>query len=354
MEISDKHLQELKTLLEKKEGREYSMAEVEEAGRQLVGLARIFVDSWQDDQRRQKKLKENPKGFILEGVGYTCFICHRSTETGENWYDKWGIKCSICQEAINRKEIPPSLAKHRDSWYSKYDLESAFKLKGKVLNSWVREGLLKQRVITSRGKGTYYTLFLIKDNKGFLPPKKLVESKLVKEVKEDGKEWYHSEPWYHFVDPWEHLKDYKIMEYMKVPDEDKETLEKNFFDSLNLNLSDNHFDSRDPLIKRKEFNSQRNKLLKQILKEREAECQLKLLEQCEGNIVLDHMIPLSSNYLSKHLHKEKAEKGKKVAAQSFGSNHLDNLLLACEKCNNYKKHRFIKKDKNQKFQIIIN
>lgn len=352
MSISAKHFRELKTIIEKEGDREYSMAEVGKVGFQLVELAKIFLDSWQKEQGRLRKLKENPKGFVLDGVGYTCFICHRSTEAEENWYDKWGIKCSTCQDAINRKEIPPSLAKHRDSWYSKYDLESAFKLKGKVLNSWIRDGLLKPRMITNRGKGTYYTLFLIKDNKGFLPPKKLVESRMVTDIGEDGKEGCHSEPWYYFVDPWEHLEGYKIMDYMKVPDENRKKVEKKFFDSLNLNLSDKHFDSRDPLVKRKEFNSQRNKLLKQILKERHAECQLKLLDQCEGNIVLDHMVPLSSNYLNKYLHKEKAEKGKKVVTQSFGSNHPGNLLLACERCNNYKKHRFVRRDKKGKFKTL--
>jgi 5-methylcytosine-specific restriction endonuclease McrA len=32
----------------------------------------------------------------------------------------------------------------------------------------------------------------------------------------------------------------------------------------------------------------------------------------------------------------KTELGKKVPAQSFGSNHMDNLVLACEKCNREK------------------
>jgi len=59
-------------------------------------------------------------------------------------------------------------------------------------------------------------VFLIKDNKDTLPPKKLTESKLVKEVR-DGKEWFHSEPWYKFVkDPHKALMGYKIMDYLKV------------------------------------------------------------------------------------------------------------------------------------------
>ncbi len=38
-------------------------------------------------------------------VGYSCFICGASTQKDENWYDKWGIKCTICQDAINRKKV---------------------------------------------------------------------------------------------------------------------------------------------------------------------------------------------------------------------------------------------------------
>ncbi len=64
------------------------------------------------------------------------------------------------------------------------------------------------------------------------------------------------------------------------------------------------------------------------------------------------MIPLSSNILNKDIHKVKAEKGKKVVAQSFGSNYKDNLLIACEKCNNHKKHRFIRKNKKGNFEVV--
>ncbi|MCW1888284.1 MAG: HNH endonuclease [Candidatus Moranbacteria bacterium] len=350
MQLSDERIQEMKNLLEKEHGREFSWKEASDAAYNLAGLAELCLDSWQEDQRRKKKLEENPKGFILDGVGYSCFICGSGTQKDENWYDKWGIKCLICQDAINRKEIPPSLAKYKDSWYTKYDLERAFKLKGKVLNSWIKGGILKARVITNRGKGTHYTLFLIRDNKGFLPPKDMVKGHMVKEERGDDKNWYTMHPWYHFVDPWEHLKDYKIMNYMRFPEENPE--EKDFFDSLNLSLSENNFDSRDPILKRKEFNNKRNKLLKELVKERGAKCQLRLLEQCGKDLVVDHMIPLSSNILNKDIHKVKAEKGKKVKAQSFGSNHKDNLLIACEKCNNHKKHRFIMKTKEGKFKIV--
>lgn len=222
MQLSDERIQEMKDLLEKEHGREFSWAEATDAAYNLAGLAELIFDNWQEDKRRERRLEENPKGFVLDGVGYSCFICGRGTEKDENWYDKWGIKCTVCQDAINRKEIPPSLAKNQESWYSKYDLESDFNLKGKVLNSWIRDGLLKARVVTNRGKGTHYTLFLIKDNKGFLPPKKLVKGHMVREVKEDGTEWHSMHPWYHFVDPKEHLKDYKIINHVKITSGNKE------------------------------------------------------------------------------------------------------------------------------------
>lgn len=43
----------------------------------------------------------------------------------------------------------------------------------------------------------------------------MVESHMVKEIK-DGKEYLSMHPWYHFVDPKEHLKGYKIMDYLRV------------------------------------------------------------------------------------------------------------------------------------------
>ncbi len=32
----------------------------------------------------------------------------------------------------------------------------------------------------------------------------------------DGQMYFHSEPWYRFVDPYKHLKEYKIMDYLQV------------------------------------------------------------------------------------------------------------------------------------------
>lgn len=213
MKFSDNHIQELKNTMEKKSGKEVTYSEAQEAARNLTGFVEVLLKGHFEDLRRKKKLEEYPKGFVLDGVGYSCFICGRGTQAGENWYDKFGIKCRTCQDAIDRKEIPPSLAKYKENWYSKYELERSFNLKSPDIKRWITRGLLKARTVTRDGKRTHVQLFLIKDNKGFLPPKKMVGSQLVKVEKEDGA-WYRSEPWYKFVDPHEHLKGYKIMEHL--------------------------------------------------------------------------------------------------------------------------------------------
>ena len=104
------------------------------------------------------------------------------------------------------------------------------------------------------------------------------------------------------------------------------------------------FDFRSPQIKRDEFNKIRNKVLKELIKKHGLKCQLNLIPECEKdkNIVVDHFIPLSSNILNKILRNLKPENNKKVKTQSYGSNHQKNFILACGKCNGYKKHRFIK------------
>ena len=215
MQLSDNRIQELKDLIEKKEGKEVSWEEASDAAYRLVGLAEICFDCWQEDKRRKGKLEGSPKGFQLDGVGYTCAICRSGTQEGGNWYDKWGIKCLTCQKAVDKKIIPGSCARNRDSWYSSFDLEHTFNIDRYARKRFIKEGVLKPRIVPKEDGKPHAFLFLIKDNKDTLPPKKLVESQLVNEER-DGKTWVRSEPWYKFVDPHEHLKGYRIMKHLRV------------------------------------------------------------------------------------------------------------------------------------------
>lgn len=119
-----------------------------------------------------------------------------------------------------------------------------------------------------------------------------------------------------------------------LADGDEELFEKKY-----LKL----FDFRDSKIKRSEFNLIRNEAYKKLVSKYGEECQLKLCLDCSQKRVfaVDHYIPISSNELNKKLRHMKPAEGKKVPAQSFGSNHIENLRIACEKCNNFKKHRLM-------------
>ncbi len=103
------------------------------------------------------------------------------------------------------------------------------------------------------------------------------------------------------------------------------------------------FDFRDPSLKRKEFNKIRNKVFKELILKHGKKCQLNIHPDCDKVKIydVDHYIPLSTNKLNKELRKIVAEKGKKVPSQSFGSNDISNLRIACKKCNSFKKHKVI-------------
>ena len=184
---------------------------------QLKGVLEEFNKK---DEARKEKLKENPKGFYLEGSGYSCAICGGHTQEGDTWYDSFGIKCLTCQWAVDKKEIPPSLATNKDSWYSDFDMKNRFNIKSPTLRAWVKKGILKERVVTNNGKGIHVHLYLVKDNKDFLPPKKLTDSRSTQTVK-NGETWYSSAPWYHFGDPENDMKAYRIMDYLRFVKEEK-------------------------------------------------------------------------------------------------------------------------------------
>lgn len=213
--LTDKQIQEFKDIYEKDTGKEISWEEAADAARNMIGFAKLLLELGEKDHKRQLRLKKEPKGFHLEGEGYSCFICGNHVSNEETWYDKYGIKCLICQKAIDKKLIPATAAKNKENWYSAYDLESRFNINRHGLKRFIKEGILKPRVVPNSAGKPHVQIFLIKDNADTLPPKKLTKSQLVK-VTKDGKDWYHSEPWYKFVEPMEALKGYKIMDFLRV------------------------------------------------------------------------------------------------------------------------------------------
>jgi 5-methylcytosine-specific restriction endonuclease McrA len=104
-----------------------------------------------------------------------------------------------------------------------------------------------------------------------------------------------------------------------------------------------YFDFNSPDIKRREFNRLRKKILLQLLDNHGESCRLNIHPDCsiEKSWDVDHIVPLSTNELNKKIRNLPRVGRAKVRSQSFGSNHPDNLILACTRCNAYKKHRLV-------------
>jgi hypothetical protein len=211
-EISDKEVKKMKDALEKDHGREFTWEEATRAIWDLKQLAHIMFEIGSEQFRREKLLKENPKGFHLDKTGYCCLLCGGSASGENSWVDKYGLKCMTCQKAVNDKTIPGSVTNNKESWYSKMDLESYFNIKGADLNKYIKQALLKDRVIKGEGKRVHLQLFLLKDNKDVLPPKKFLKSRTVK-VMHKGEEYFTQESWYEFADEKliKRLAKYKIL-----------------------------------------------------------------------------------------------------------------------------------------------
>ncbi len=222
MAISKKAIENYEKSLNKKNGMSILY---EQSSGGMDNLAKVFDLLFKfkvEDDKRKEKLKDFPNGFELEGRGRTCYICKDSNYGDKpSWYDKYGVKCLVCQYAINQNEIDPELIKSDEDWYSKYDLESKFNLKTPTIRGWVKKGLLKERILSCYGKGAHVRLYLVEDNKDFLPPKYMVKSDIVN-IKEGDRTYSSLEPWYNFVDPYKHLKGYGIMEYVMVSEKDGE------------------------------------------------------------------------------------------------------------------------------------
>ena len=105
------------------------------------------------------------------------------------------------------------------------------------------------------------------------------------------------------------------------------------------------FDLRDPELKRREFNRSRYRIHEALLSTDGERCQLRCHGDCSGAPdEVDHLVPLKMNVLNKSLRAMRGHAGRKVPPLSYGSNDLANLVLACKRCNAFKKHRLPTKE----------
>ena len=193
-----KQIQQIKDILENEHGREFTWDEANTALYSLKRFAEITYALHEKEIKRREQLKKYPNGFHLEEGG-TCEICNTRAQQEKIWYDEFGVKCIACQNAINNKIIPTSIIKDKDSWYSKHELQTYFNIHGPDLKKYIKESLLKERLIIGEGGKMHFQLFLLKDNKGVLPPKKMLKSRVVKVMK-NNEEYFTHEQWYEFAD----------------------------------------------------------------------------------------------------------------------------------------------------------
>lgn len=107
-----------------------------------------------------------------------------------------------------------------------------------------------------------------------------------------------------------------------------------------------YFDFEHHALKRWRFNKIRKKVLKELIEKYGENCQLKIHPECSKirKFEPDHLIPLYTNELNKKIRHMERTSSEKVPGQSFGSNHPRNLVLACSRCNAYKKHRILERE----------
>ena len=81
----------------------------DEEHRRLVHYFNLLIEIDQQEKARYAKLKDSPKGYAMDGEGRECGLCFKSAYDTPGWFDKWGFKCSNCQDAVNKRKIPGSL-----------------------------------------------------------------------------------------------------------------------------------------------------------------------------------------------------------------------------------------------------
>lgn len=169
MQLTNKQIKEFQKIYEEEKGKKISKKEVAEAAYNLIGFFKVLYDCEMRDRRLKAKLKDNPKGFhIEEGEIYSCLICGRNITGKEGWYDKYGNKCLICQNALNKKVIPDYICYNRDSWYGTWELKDKFGIHSATARKLIREGKLKAKIIKDENNNPYEYVFIAKDNEEFL------------------------------------------------------------------------------------------------------------------------------------------------------------------------------------------
>ena len=125
--------------------------------RRLVDYFSLLIEIDQREKSCFAKLKDFPKGFAMDGEGRQCGLCFKSVYDTPGWFDKWGFKCSNCQDAVNKRKIPGSICgdyRHEKSIPDTI-LASKLNISVRTIRKKIKDGEITGRRIPS---GSYMIL----------------------------------------------------------------------------------------------------------------------------------------------------------------------------------------------------
>ncbi len=147
----------------KKDGKEYTDAEADEAISHLAGFFDLMFDCAKEDARKKARLKKEPGGFAVEG-NYSCLICGNGINQENGWYDWYGHTCLICRKAIKEGVIPTFVCRDHDSYFPMWRLTRDLNVKTPTIKKFIKEGKLKARIILGETGRPQTYIFLKKEN----------------------------------------------------------------------------------------------------------------------------------------------------------------------------------------------
>lgn len=171
MGLTETDIQEFKVMFERDYGHKFSDEEAWEAATNLYNYVKHLYKWAQELHALEERLKIEPKGFHLNGGAYSCCICGAQVCDKETWYDTNGLKCLLCQSALEKQIIPASACKDEDSWYSVRDLRRYYNVHPSTAKKLAKQGKLKAKIIPDEMGKPHFYVFLISDNPALQNPK---------------------------------------------------------------------------------------------------------------------------------------------------------------------------------------
>lgn len=170
--LSEKAIKEYKELFKKEYGQDLSDSEARDQGQRLTNLFEILYNQAVIEHRRKLRLKKDKvKGFYLEPTEgpYTCGICGDNYQGNNIWWNTKGLRCQDCWSNIKKKVIP-ELTYDSDNkvWIKEWQLQYDYSLHPATRNKLRRQGLLHGRDLKRDDGSIYCTVYLVKENEGFL------------------------------------------------------------------------------------------------------------------------------------------------------------------------------------------